>query len=105
MFRLMIGMLTVAGTLALAATHSYNIQITNPTWVGSKELKPGNYKVEMSGDMAVLQTGKNKIETPAKMETDKQKHESTTLYISHVNNKATLKEIRVGGSTAMIVFP
>jgi hypothetical protein len=98
-------MLTVASALALAAAHSYSIKLVNDTWVGNTELKPGDYKVEMSGDKAVLRSGKNVFEVPAKMETDQQKHDGTSLILSHANSKAVLKEIRLGGSKDMIVFP
>jgi len=51
--------------LALAAAGAasvYQITVSDPTWVGARELKPGDYRVEIQGDKAVMKLGNGKIQ-------------------------------------------
>jgi hypothetical protein len=96
---------TIALAVASAASNSFHVNIEQPTWVGATELKPGDYKIEMEGDKAVMKLGKNVIEVPAKVENADKKFDSTTVRVANLNNKNNLKEIRVGGTTMRVVFP
>ena len=102
--------LTICTTLTLAAVsagaaQSYKVQIANPAWVGSTELKPGEYRLELEGGKAILKNGKNIVEVPAKAETSSRKHPMTALTISNREQKPVLREIRIGGTPTTIVFP
>lgn len=67
-------------------------------------MKPGDYKIEMEGDKAVIKSGKNTIEVAVKVETAKQKFATNELLIQTVNSKPTVMEIHRGGSNERIVF-
>ena len=91
--------------LALAAMGaSYHVTITGTTWVGTNELAPGSYTIEVQGDKAVMKSGKNVIEVPAKVETETSKYPVTSLHTTNAGGKTTLEEIWVGGTTTKIVL-
>jgi hypothetical protein len=96
---------TIALAVASAASNSFHVNIDQPTWVGATQLKPGDYKVELEGDKAVMKLGKNVIELPAKVENADKKFDSTTVRVDSANNKNSLKEIRIGGTTMRVLFP
>jgi len=88
-------------SLAVASAAAYKVELTSPTKVGSTELKPGNYKVEMAGDKAVFKAGKDMVvEVPATVETAKVKYSNTALDTSN----DTLRAILVGGTNMKIVL-
>ena len=105
MTKLILSMITVAAAIASAASTTCRFDLSSPAWVGSTELKPGAYKVEVEGDKAVFQKGgKNVVEVPAKLEEGGQKHSNTALMTINQNGKPMLQEIQVGGTLTTIVF-
>ncbi|MGH7973602.1 MAG: hypothetical protein ACREIC_33205 [Limisphaerales bacterium] len=102
MKKLVFAFATVALAAASAASNSFNLTIYQPTWVEGTQLKPGDYKVQMQGDKAVIKSGKNAIEVPVKVETAGQKYNSTAI---RVDSNQKLEEIRVGGTSTRILFP
>jgi len=92
------------GVLALSAMGAtYHLSITSPTWVGTTQLKPGEYSLEVQGDKVMLKSGKNLTEIPAKVETESTKYDYTSLHITNTDGKNTLEEIWVGGTKTKIV--
>jgi hypothetical protein len=97
----------VCSFFALALTAlgaSYHVTISDPTWVGSNQLMPGDYTVEVQGDKAVMKSGKNVVEVPAKVETETSKYPVTSLHSTTAGGKNTLEEIWVGGTKTKIVL-
>ncbi len=96
------------GALALgvasAAAH-YRVTINSPSWIGSRELQPGDYKVDLEGNQAVIKTGKETIQVPAKSETSTDKFSATEIRTRNVNGKREIEEIRFGGTRTSILFP
>lgn len=86
---------------AVAASGSYKVQLYQNSVVDGKDLKPGNYKIQMENNTAVLKNGKQTVEVPARMETAPSKYASTEM--EYLNN-STLQEIRIGGTHTKIVF-
>lgn len=101
-------MLTIpilAATLASAAPNKYKVDFTSPAWIGTTELKPGSYQVEINGDMATLRDHKTVVaQAPVKIESALQKNPVTAVEVNNLNNKPVLEEIRVGGTSTNIVF-
>jgi len=90
--------------LALSAVGAtYHFSITSPTWVGTTELMPGDYSLEVQGDKVMLKSGKNLTELPAKVETEGTKYNFTSLHTTNTDGKTTLQEIWVGGTKTKIV--
>jgi hypothetical protein len=91
----------VALALGLAsAESSHSVELKKTVTVGTTQLQPGSYKVEMQGDRAVFKRGKNVIEVPATLGNGDQKFGTTGI----VTNGAQLVEIDLGGSTEKILF-
>jgi hypothetical protein len=93
------------GALALAAAGaSYHVTLTDSTWVGTNELKPGAYTIEVQGEKAVMKMGKSVVEVPAKVETESEKYPVTSLHTSNAGGKTMLEEIWLGGTKTKIVL-
>lgn len=93
----------VLATLALAAASAashYTLNLDTAQFAGDKELKPGEYRVEMSGDKAVFKSGKTVVEVPATLEKSERKYALTTY--QSVDKK--IQEIDLGGTATKIVF-
>src|SRR5579872_6538199 len=86
--------------LASAAPAHYSLTLSTAQWVGDKQLKPGDYKVEVSGDKAVFKIGKTVVEVPATVQQSDQKY----LHTSYSSVDAKMKEIDLGGTSTKLVF-
>ena len=94
---------TLAIAIASAATH--RVTIYQPVSIGGTEIQPGDYKVEVQENKAVLTRGKKSIEAPAKVENSPTKFGSTTVRYSNTGDgKQTVDEIRLGGTNTILVF-
>jgi hypothetical protein len=94
--KLTLGFATLA--LGIMSAASYKLTLTDPAWVGTTQLKPGEYKVEMKGEMAVFQAGKQSVEAPAVEEKGDKKYSYTSF--ESVDSK--ISEIHVGGTNVTI---
>jgi O-methyltransferase involved in polyketide biosynthesis len=104
MIRIIFAALTVAATLGFAAANRYRLEIPNAMWVGATELKPGSYTLELTGDKATLRGGNSTVEAPVKVESATRKHGETAITVDRQDNKATLKEIRLRGTSTTLIF-
>ena len=96
--------MVVAG-LAVAGARSYTVSLTKPNMLGTTELKPGDYKIEVDGDKAILRQGKVQTESPVKVEEADTKFESNVVrYVNSADGKAHIQEIRIGGTRTKLVF-
>jgi hypothetical protein len=100
-------LMLVFGTLALGiatAANTYQFKLLEPAWVGSTELKPGEYKVQVEGDKAMIMNGKKAVDVEAKAEAGDQKFSATQISTDTAGGQAKLKEVRIGGTKTKIVF-
>lgn len=96
---LLLGVFLMAASFAHAAS-SYKFTVTSPVMVGDTQLKPGNYKVTVEGDKAVIKNGAETVSVPAAIESGDKKYQYTTLSA----NGNSLNEIRLGGTSSKIVI-
>lgn len=92
-----------AVTLSLAVANAaggYNVTLSSPVWVGSTELKAGEYTVMMSGAKVVFKKGKQVVEAPATLAQAGKKYSSTTT----LSKDSKLEEIDLGGTTSKILL-
>jgi hypothetical protein len=95
------------GTLALgiaSAAATYHMTISDTAWVGGKQLKPGDYKVQLQGTQAVFKGQGDTVQVPAKTETAKEKYAQTSVRSHEVNGKRQLEEVQFGGTHTGILF-
>ena len=98
--KVLLCLVTFSLAIASAAANSFTVTLTNSVWVSGTELKPGEYKLVMSGDKAVFTKGKVVVEVPATMEQATEKFASTTV----LARDAQVKEIDLGKTTSKIIF-
>ena len=92
--------LGIATTATTYAASGYKVSLPEKMWVGSTELKPGDYRVEVNGNQATFKMGKDSIQVPATVETAPTKFNFTEIAAS----ESKLQEIHVGGTNTKIVF-
>ena len=98
--RVLLTFATLAISVASAAS-SYRITVFQPSYINGTELKPGDYKVEVKDNTAVITRGKDTIEAPVKVESAPAKFNSTSVrYTNNNDGKQTVDEIRLGGVLA-----
>ena len=102
MKKLLLTFATVA--IAVASEASYRITLFQPSYIGGTELKPGDYKVQLRDNKAVIKTSKETLEVPVKVESGDQKFSATTVRYMNEDGKLKINEIRVGGSNTKLVF-
>jgi hypothetical protein len=91
-----------AASFAQAAT-IYKVKLMDPVIADGKEIKAGEYKVEVNDSTAVFRNGKDSTEIKVKTETGDAKYNSTSVRYSQEGGKYNLQEIHVGGTKTKIV--
>lgn len=94
--------MTLAVAFASAAT--YNLQLFQASTVAGKELKPGEYKLTVENDKAVIKKGKESVEAAVKTETGDEKFRATTVRYTDENGQMKIREIRLGGTNTKLIF-
>jgi hypothetical protein len=91
-------------TVAIALAGTHRITLFQNSRINGTELKAGEYKMEVLGDKIVLQSGKTKVEAPAKMETSDTKYSTNSIRYKNEGGKFEILEIHVGGTKTKVVL-
>jgi hypothetical protein len=91
-------------SVGLVAAETYKVTLFQPTVVQGKELKPGQYKLDLKNNILVIADGKNSVETTVKVETSDQKFSTTTIRYATAEGKYSIQEIRLGGTKTRLVL-
>jgi hypothetical protein len=102
MNKLLLSFATLA--LAAASAASHRITLFQPSLLNGSELKPGDYKVEVKDNKAIITRGGDSVEAPVKIETADSKYGSTSVRYANGDGKYRLQEIRLGGTNTKLVF-
>jgi hypothetical protein len=98
--KLLISFVTLA-LVAASAASDYKLELTDTVQLGGTKLKPGNYKIEIQGSMAVIKDSKSVVaQIPSTVETGKQTYSSTILEIKD----SKLQSISIRGTNVKIVL-
>lgn len=89
------------GAVGQAAT--YHVTLLKPTVISGTELKPGDYKLEVNNDTAVISHGKQSVEAKVKTESVDKKYDSNTVKYQLEGEKYKLQEIGIGGTKTKLV--
>ena len=104
MMRKVLPFLLVAG-LAVASARSYTVNLFETATVGSTELKPGEYKIEVNDQKVVIRKGKVQTESAVKVEEGETKFDTTVVrYVNSTDGKIRIQEIRIGGTKTKLLF-
>ncbi len=90
--------------LAVASAETYKVTLFQPTLVQGKELKPGDYRINVQDSKVVIARGKQSVETTVKVENVPTKFSSTTVRYATEGGKYSIQEIHLGGTTTKLVF-
>lgn len=90
--------------ITFAADSSYRVTLFQPSMVNGTELKPGEYKLELKDNKAVITKGKKSLEAEVKVENAQSKFSSTSVRYQDDGGKLKVQEIRLGGTTTRLVF-
>jgi hypothetical protein len=104
MKKVLITFATLALAVASAASNVYHVTLNGPASLGGKQFQAGEYKIQVEGNKAIIKSGKNVVEVPAKVENGDHKFESTQVSIENADTKPWVNEIRIGGTTTKILF-
>ncbi len=91
-------------SLSLASAKTYNLKLYQPTEVGGTQLKPGEYKLDVDSNKAVIKNGKLSGEATVTVETNGTRYDATTVRYNLVDGKNRISEIRLGGTNTKLVF-
>jgi hypothetical protein len=97
-------LLATSAGLALCAGKSYTVELYQPVVVGATELKPGEYRMDVAGEKAVLRRGKVQAEATVKEEDGDAKYGGTSVIFADKDGKRHIQEIRLGGTKTKLVF-
>jgi len=89
------------GAVGQAAT--YNVTLLKPTVIAGQTLKPGEYKVEVNNNTAVISHGKQSVEAKVTTEETDKKFDATTIKYFRDGATYKLQEIGIGGSKTKLV--
>jgi len=100
-----IALLTVGiAALAAAGTKSYSFELFEPALLGATALAPGEYRLEVADQKALIRNGKFHDEAPVKVETADMKYRTTAVRFTTGDGKMHIQEIHVGGTKMKLVF-
>lgn len=95
----LLGLVSLAMAVASAAG-TYNVTFYEPVMIHGSELKPGDYKLELKDNTAVIKQGKAEVEAPVRIENDSRKHSQTIVRL----NGMQLDQIELRGTNLRVVF-
>jgi hypothetical protein len=102
MKKLMLSFVTVALAIASAATHK--LTLYQPATISGTELQPGQYRIELKENKAVISSGKTQVEADVKAEQAESKFNKTSVRFANGDGKMKVTEIRLGGTSTRLVF-
>ena len=97
-------LLTATVGLAIAgAASSFSLNFYQPTVVNGTTLKPGEAKLEIKENKAIVKQGKTSVEASVKVETAEKKYLYTTVGYKEGDGHL-IKDITLAGTTTKLVF-
>jgi hypothetical protein len=90
--------------MGIASAKSYTVTFYEPSVVGGKELKAGDYQFEVKDQKIVIKRGHETAEATVKVETGETKYGSTSVRYANADGKYKVQEIRVGGTKMRLVL-
>lgn len=93
----------IAVSVASAAT--FKISFVEPSVVKGKELKAGDYQLNVKeNSVVIVKNKKDQVEVPAKIEDMHQKFNRTRVLYNEKDGKYSIQEIELGGTTTKLTF-
>jgi len=90
--------------MVAASAATYKVTLYQPAVVQGKELKAGEYKLDVKDTSIVIANKTMSVETSVKVETAEQKFSSTTVRFANTEGKFSIQEIRLGGTKTRLIL-
>ena len=90
--------------LAVASAENYRVTLSQPSKVEGKQLKAGEYRLNVEDSKLTIVSGKESVEVPVKIQNGETKFDTTALRYSGTGDKLSIKEIRLGGTKTTLLF-
>jgi hypothetical protein len=90
--------------LAVASAESYRVTLSQPSKVEGKQLKAGEYRLNVENSKLTIISGKQSVEVPVKVQSGDTKFESTAIRYTGTGDNVSIMEIRLGGTKTKLVF-
>ena len=90
--------------LAAASAATYRVTLSQPSKVEGKQLKAGEYRLNVENSKLTIVNGKQSVEVSVKVQTGDTKFESTAVRYSGTGDKVSITEIRIGGTKTKLLF-
>jgi hypothetical protein len=91
--------------LPIASAATFPVSFIEPTVVNGKELKAGDYQLDVKENSVVIVKGKKQqVEVPAKIENTNQKYGRTQVLYNQDKGKFSIKQIELGGTSTRLTF-
>ncbi len=95
--------LALAGA-AIASAAQHRVTLFEESIVNGTTLKPGDYKLVIEGDKAMLSRAGQKVEAPVSVQKADAKYSTTSVRYNSGGGKQRVQEIRLGGTDTKVVF-
>ena|SRR5215470_15722085 len=89
--------------VSLAQAKSFHVTLYEKSLLGSTELKPGEYTIELKDQQVVVRNGKQEAQAAVKVENEGTKFSTTTVRYSNGDGQYHIQEIRLGGTNMKLV--
>jgi hypothetical protein len=93
-------------TMSMAVAKTLDISFSSPTKVGSLQLKPGDYRMSISGNKVTFTdvSTLKQVSTEVKVETTDTKFDETKVNTTTEGSTSVVKDIEIGGSKMKVDF-
>lgn len=99
-----IGLFALLGVSVLSAK-TYKFTVLDPSQVGSAQLKPGDYRVQVEGSQVILKDNAgHQIDASARLETYDHKFQQTVILSSDADGQRHINSIELGGTKDKLIF-
>jgi hypothetical protein len=90
--------------LAAASAATYRVTLSQPSKVEGKQLKAGEYRLNVADSKLTIVSAKESVEVPVKVQNGETKFDSNSIRYTGTGDKVSIKEIRLGGTKTTLLF-
>ena len=90
--------------LAAASAATYRVTLSQPSKIEGKQLKAGEYRLNVEDSKLTIVAGKESLEVPVKVQNGATKFDSTSVRYTGTGDKVSITEIRLGGTKTTLLF-
>ena len=90
--------------LAAASAATYRVTLSQPSRIEGKQLKAGEYRLNVADSKLTIVSGKESVEVPVKIQNGETKFDSTAVRYTGTGDKVSIQEIRLGGTKTTLLF-